>query len=200
MTGAYLVELDPIEDTDQEHEDDRSLLAGPGPGSGPYGRTAAPASHLSLDAVAPSAPTPPPGSQPQSLRYYFVLDQLQHPAVKSMPCSKFFYHCWQHGFHFDVDHRQVGRGAGPCRKGEVRAVTLGEGASAARRGHPWSLQESLRGHRGTTSQLSAGNQLPQPLGASTALHLLLPNLYLRGPQTNLYLRAAQRLLPLSHAR
>eukprot|EP00198_Chlamydomonas_reinhardtii_P001024 XP_001690359.1 predicted protein [Chlamydomonas reinhardtii] len=43
---------------------------------------------------------------PQSLRYYFVLDSLQHPAVKAMPCSKFFYHCWQQGFHFDVDHRQ----------------------------------------------------------------------------------------------
>ncbi|KAG2448854.1 hypothetical protein HYH02_006205 [Chlamydomonas schloesseri] len=98
MTGAYLVELDPVEDSDL-------LLAEatpPPPPLGPAaaGAGAAGASPLDLAAALPSS------AAPQSLRYYFVLDSLQHPAVKAMPCSKFFYHCWQQGFHFDVDHRQ----------------------------------------------------------------------------------------------
>ncbi|GLC34485.1 hypothetical protein PLESTB_001256000 [Pleodorina starrii] len=110
MTGAYLVELDPIEDTDAGEADDSE--------GRPAGRNwqqqqpeASPSASSSLAPLGsnllpgPAAPTPPP-EVTQSLRYYFVLDQLQHPAVKSMPCSKFFYHCWQHGFHFDVDHRQ----------------------------------------------------------------------------------------------
>ncbi|GLI64066.1 hypothetical protein VaNZ11_007230 [Volvox africanus] len=108
MTGAYIVELDPIEDTDQGEDED-----GRGPGQirqpAQEGSTAGPARNVMLsepDTLAPPlAHTAPPGAQ-QSLRYYFVLDQLPHPAVKSMPCSKFFYYCWQHGFHFDVDHRQ----------------------------------------------------------------------------------------------
>ncbi|EFJ52332.1 hypothetical protein VOLCADRAFT_102998 [Volvox carteri f. nagariensis] len=86
MTGAYLVELDPIEDTDQGGDED-------GRGQG-------------KNVMPPGADAMALGPAPQSLRYYFVLDQLQHPAIRSMPCSKFFYYCWQHGFHFDVDHRQ----------------------------------------------------------------------------------------------
>ncbi|KAG2432871.1 hypothetical protein HXX76_008603 [Chlamydomonas incerta] len=89
MTGAYLVELDPIEDSEL-------LLAGPEPTPPPQ----AAAAPQDLAAAMPGS------AAPQSLRYYFVLDSLQHPAVKAMPCSKFFYHCWQQGFHFDVDHRQ----------------------------------------------------------------------------------------------
>lgn len=93
MTGAYLVELDPIEDNDTD------LLGAEATPS--QAAAAAAAGGPDLGAALPGS------AAPQSLRYYFVLDSLQHPAVKAMPCSKFFYHCWQQGFHFDVDHRQV---------------------------------------------------------------------------------------------
>ncbi|GFR40108.1 hypothetical protein Agub_g662, partial [Astrephomene gubernaculifera] len=110
MTGAYLVQLDPIEDTDQGDEED--LLRHHGRGSHhhhhhhhSHHHRYNSSSHLTTEDGASDHPSHH-HHQHQSLRYYFVLDQLQHPAIKSMPCSKFFYHCWQHGFHFDVDHRQ----------------------------------------------------------------------------------------------
>ncbi|KXZ47062.1 hypothetical protein GPECTOR_38g299 [Gonium pectorale] len=102
MTGAYLVELDPIEDTDPGDADDAVGRAGQG---GRRTESEAEASLASVSGRSGGADAQA-AHGPQSLRYYFVIDQLQHPAIKSMPCSKFFYFCWQHGFHFDVDHRQ----------------------------------------------------------------------------------------------
>ncbi len=55
------------------------------------------------------------GAEPLlSLRHYFAIEQLTHPAVKATPCSRLFYQCWQNGFHYDVDTRQVGVRVCPC--------------------------------------------------------------------------------------
>ncbi|KAG2501161.1 hypothetical protein HYH03_000976 [Edaphochlamys debaryana] len=111
MTGAYLVELDPLNDPDPDSREDASAAAaaalaaaGMDPANLPTPGTSARASPE--PSKARTGPGPGSSGPVQQLRYYFVLDQLQHPAVKAMACSKFFYHCWQNGFHFDVDHRQ----------------------------------------------------------------------------------------------
>ncbi len=135
MTGAYLVEADT--------PDDESTLA-------PTPEASSQPSALSPHSPTASAHQHTAGGVLQSLRYYFVLDQLTHPTVRSTPCSKFFYHCWQSGFHFDVDNRQgvifnlSDRCAAGAWQGFIAVVTIPPMVHGAKRtvgGYGWVLPQ-----------------------------------------------------------